>query len=129
DFHILGHSFCTFKTSNNFLGFFFFQAEDGIRDLYVTGVQTCALPICPHLREDVREPAVLHRQAGLDGRAHHPVRPPPRRRERSQIGRASCRERVKVSEEARNGQINNNDTRARTTSTRPRSRSPRTGAI
>src|SRR5690349_24479340 len=25
---------------------FFFQAEDGIRDLYVTGVQTCALPIC-----------------------------------------------------------------------------------
>src|SRR6266576_2828536 len=29
---------------------FFFQAEDGIRDLYVTGVQTCALPIFP---EDV----------------------------------------------------------------------------
>src|SRR5438874_10309048 len=25
--------------------FFLFQAEDGIRDLYVTGVQTCALPI------------------------------------------------------------------------------------
>src|SRR6266403_61535 len=25
--------------------FFCFQAEDGIRDLYVTGVQTCALPI------------------------------------------------------------------------------------
>src|SRR5690606_40541040 len=24
---------------------FFFQAEDGIRDFYVTGVQTCALPI------------------------------------------------------------------------------------
>src|SRR5690349_25011195 len=24
---------------------FFFQADDGIRDLYVTGVQTCALPI------------------------------------------------------------------------------------
>src|SRR2546430_12779259 len=29
-----------------FLFFFFFQAEDGIRDLTVTGVQTCALPIC-----------------------------------------------------------------------------------
>src|SRR2546427_367919 len=29
-----------------FSGFFFFQAEDGIRDLTVTGVQTCALPIC-----------------------------------------------------------------------------------
>src|SRR2546425_12786571 len=31
--------------------FFFFQAEDGIRDKLVTGVQTCALPICitgPH---------------------------------------------------------------------------------
>src|SRR5688572_21683762 len=26
---------------------FFFQAEDGIRDLTVTGVQTCALPIFP----------------------------------------------------------------------------------
>src|SRR2546430_5816676 len=26
--------------------FVFFQAEDGIRDLTVTGVQTCALPIC-----------------------------------------------------------------------------------
>src|SRR5205823_11989190 len=26
--------------------FFFFQAEDGIRDKPVTGVQTCALPIC-----------------------------------------------------------------------------------
>src|SRR2546430_5258255 len=29
--------------------FFFFQAEDGIRDLTVTGVQTCALPICARL--------------------------------------------------------------------------------
>src|SRR5207248_7935848 len=27
--------------------FFFFQAEDGIRDRTVTGVQTCALPISP----------------------------------------------------------------------------------
>src|SRR5690606_3572649 len=27
------------------LGSFFFQAEDGIRDFHVTGVQTCALPI------------------------------------------------------------------------------------
>src|SRR5690606_40417137 len=26
---------------------FFFQAEDGIRDFHVTGVQTCALPIYP----------------------------------------------------------------------------------
>src|SRR3989454_4616266 len=31
--------------------FFIFQAEDGIRDYKVTGVQTCALPICPHVGE------------------------------------------------------------------------------
>src|SRR5208337_5070291 len=30
----------------SFFFFFFFQAEDGIRDTSVTGVQTCALPIC-----------------------------------------------------------------------------------
>src|SRR3712207_6064667 len=29
---------------------FFFQAEDGIRDIGVTGVQTCALPICVRQR-------------------------------------------------------------------------------
>src|SRR5256885_5920808 len=33
--------------------FFFFQAEDGIRDYKVTGVQTCALPICPGGMVDV----------------------------------------------------------------------------
>src|SRR5438874_2975185 len=32
-------------TTWSFVLLFFFQAEDGIRDLYVTGVQTCALPI------------------------------------------------------------------------------------
>src|SRR5260370_25593367 len=31
--------------------FFFFQAEDGIRDSSVTGVQTCALPIWVHHTE------------------------------------------------------------------------------
>src|SRR3712207_9012804 len=31
--------------------FFFFQAEDGIRDIGVTGVQTCALPIYDLLRD------------------------------------------------------------------------------
>src|SRR5262249_57922592 len=33
-------------TDGLFFIFFFFQAEDGIRDWSVTGVQTCALPIC-----------------------------------------------------------------------------------
>src|SRR2546430_4657738 len=44
--------------------FFFFQAEDGIRDLTVTGVQTCALPILHGL---VRAPHVdhLHPDSGI----------------------------------------------------------------
>src|SRR2546430_9274902 len=33
------------ERSISFYRYFFFQAEDGIRDLTVTGVQTCALPI------------------------------------------------------------------------------------
>src|SRR5205807_6337054 len=33
--------------------FFFFQAEDGIRDYKVTGVQTCALPICNNEPQDI----------------------------------------------------------------------------
>src|SRR5690349_14688082 len=50
--------------------FFFFQAEDGIRDLYVTGVQTCALPISaelgaafPHPRHPARDPHQDHHPA------------------------------------------------------------------
>src|SRR5438876_10301725 len=43
--------------------FFFFQAEDGIRDGRVTGVQTCALPICllwrPIMRSPVRVPSLV----------------------------------------------------------------------
>src|SRR5690606_20965369 len=35
--------------------FFFFQAEDGIRDFHVTGVQTCALPISQLARSLRRE--------------------------------------------------------------------------
>src|SRR2546430_4405934 len=35
--------------------FFFFQAEDGIRDLTVTGVQTCALPISTTEAENYAE--------------------------------------------------------------------------
>src|SRR2546427_9543198 len=43
---------CLSRTPEATPAFFFFQAEDGIRDLTVTGVQTCALPIC-RLDEDV----------------------------------------------------------------------------
>src|SRR2546430_7091384 len=44
---------------------FFFQAEDGIRDLTVTGVQTCALPICLPAGDGVL-PGVV--RDGLQGR-------------------------------------------------------------
>src|SRR2546430_11682478 len=53
------------------LMFFFFQAEDGIRDLTVTGVQTCALPILagdfsrvsPRLAEDICKAAAVSPRA------------------------------------------------------------------
>src|SRR5690606_40644177 len=71
--------------------FFFFQAEDGIRDFHVTGVQTCALPIFAEEGAAVTD----HHQADGDeheaatlvvatAAGHHAV---------AQIGRASCRER------------------------------------
>src|SRR3712207_9153379 len=49
---------------------FFFQAEDGIRDIGVTGVQTCALPIClgHHLPFHLRSLA-LWRDGLMDGEA------------------------------------------------------------
>src|SRR5688572_31767118 len=87
---------------------FFFQAEDGIRDLTVTGVQTCALPIYffgavrihdPEHRvdhgpiEDGCDCAVCarHSRAYL----HHLFKVGDVSAERlAKIGRASCRERV-----------------------------------
>src|SRR5207253_4458495 len=84
---------------------FFFQAEDGIRDGHVTGVQTCALPIwriiLPAGQRHVlgageQLPDV---DAAQRGRHHAEVR---QRREAPadfgiEIGRASCRERVEMS--------------------------------
>src|SRR5438552_18951789 len=67
--------------------FFFFQAEDGIRDDLVTGVQTCALPIYRERR------ALLHRQPRADVRRHRAER---RRRggrsEERRVGK-ECRSR------------------------------------
>src|SRR5207253_4504742 len=97
--------------------FFFFQAEDGIRDGHVTGVQTCALPILlwfldavlPRLRSSIPSARLLivgaHPRPGLlalcqkiegvevtgyvlDLQALF------------EIGRASCRERVEMWEVA-----------------------------
>src|SRR2546430_6645013 len=45
-----------------FFFFFFFQAEDGIRDLTVTGVQTCALPICVHRPQAGTVPGSIRRE-------------------------------------------------------------------
>src|SRR3712207_9041078 len=76
---------------------FFFQAEDGIRDIGVTGVQTCALPICAILLSM----SVLYGDAGIrhrleDSEAKVPVTDRANV-ERFEIGRASCRERVQIS--------------------------------
>src|SRR2546430_7355981 len=50
------------RDSDYMLIFFFFQAEDGIRDLTVTGVQTCALPISGDAGRLL--PRDLHRRPG-----------------------------------------------------------------
>src|SRR2546429_2098786 len=51
------------------LFFFFFQAEDGIRDVAVTGVQTCALPI--FLAGRMRGAATfLHESNAITGKAN-----------------------------------------------------------
>src|SRR5256885_5542700 len=89
------------------LCFFFFQAEDGIRDYKVTGVQTCALPIygsssridteqsIPRFKSSNRVAQLfIGRQSQLALQSFRD-----RARERNtgncvQIGRASCRERV-----------------------------------
>src|SRR5256885_2875412 len=88
---------------------FFFQAEDGIRDYKVTGVQTCALPISGLLVGLERRPEVPHplpllveavgglgagadvvREAGVAAAERGVILG----QMRDQIGRASCRERV-----------------------------------
>ena len=49
---VVGFFCVVFQVPFGSVFFFFFQAEDGIRDDLVTGVQTCALPICNKLVED-----------------------------------------------------------------------------
>src|SRR2546422_8863120 len=50
-------------------GFFFFQAEDGIRDVAVTGVQTCALPILRFVGDRVERRHALARRGRRGGDA------------------------------------------------------------
>src|SRR5690606_40341154 len=49
---------------------FFFQAEDGIRDFHVTGVQTCALPISRVVDRVVRYPARVRVKVADPGKRH-----------------------------------------------------------
>src|SRR5436189_3498835 len=76
--------------------FFFFQAEDGIRDTSVTGVQTCALPISPVVDMPRTLPgshALRSDHKDLRDGQHHPARVRPRRaapgRRRSHPGRVT----------------------------------------
>src|SRR5438445_8587881 len=48
--------FCISSKFIDTISFFFFQAEDGIRDIGVTGVQTCALPICKSGGKRLQDP-------------------------------------------------------------------------
>src|SRR5690606_39717016 len=102
---------------------FFFQAEDGIRDFHVTGVQTCALPISPACQTWSANVAAGVRPAADDGMNGKPIHwdsmvstpptspgfssgyswPPWQLDPSTQIGRASCRERVEDAMGARTG--------------------------
>src|SRR5690606_40653974 len=86
---------------------FFFQAEDGIRDFHVTGVQTCALPILfevkstngdVHLGGDDFDQVIINWLADeFEKEESIDLRKDPmalQRLKEAEIGRASCRESV-----------------------------------
>src|SRR5688572_32908843 len=79
---------------------FFFQAEDGIRDLTVTGVQTCALPICGRARAldstNMWGPLTTSWIARARGNTVEAARWLYEARKLAQIGRAACRERAEA---------------------------------
>src|SRR5690349_22936517 len=95
-------------------GSFFFQAEDGIRALYVTGVQTCDLPISERgeairqaVNQWIRTSRAFDAVVDFDAVLRDPARPARLRGDydpgdhihpndlgNQEIGRASCRERV-----------------------------------
>src|SRR5690606_40768067 len=91
---------------------FFFQAEDGIRDFHVTGVQTCALPIYLFF-QDFNGPDCLLNHPSIcttiyslilfyfqfEMKLHYSLYMcvyTNTERVREKIGRASCRERVEL---------------------------------
>src|SRR5437763_3586916 len=79
-----------------YFSFFFFQADDGIRDTSVTGVQTCALPICMLPKRDHRQAIALGQHAVDDEnivllveRHGEPLLPIGCRSEERRVGKAS----------------------------------------
>src|SRR5699024_11687192 len=87
-----------------YIFFFFFQAEDGIRDRNVTGVQTCALPICTGSSESPVTPSrgpspeeITRPELPTCGMSGWMIAwRPPTAWITTEIGRASCRERVEI---------------------------------
>src|SRR5437762_9756623 len=91
---------------------FFFQAEDGIRDTSVTGVQTCALPIPPNVTGSLHmghglvlsiEDALVRynrmlgkRTKWIFGTDHAGIATQRVVERELEIGRASCRERAEI---------------------------------
>src|SRR2546429_3282765 len=71
---------CVDVSVGMFYFFFFFQAEDGIRDVAVTGVQTCALPIYHRGQRGPRNRAGAARTSGRGGRLWQRDQPPAGRR-------------------------------------------------
>src|SRR5690606_41008280 len=97
--------------------YFFFQAEDGIRDFHVTGVQTCALPIFSvEVEENAKFNAKLLKAwtggdeitAAAKYEAEVSFRPA------GKIGRASCRERGQGEEGAETAKMMSSGWRGRT---------------
>src|SRR5438270_104563 len=94
--HVSGRNVATRR-----LEIFFFQAVDGIRDLSVTGVQTCALPISgARSRTSARSPRrrISSRDARVTGHVE-----PARRHQRAQAQEQLARLETERSEERRVG--------------------------
>src|SRR5690625_5619022 len=82
------HSDCIHADCFLYLLFLFFQAEDGIRDGHVTGVQTCALPISRKEGDTTYLMTGKYLEVNAPHRMKYTI---------GKIGRASCRERVSLS--------------------------------
>src|SRR5437870_11391255 len=90
---------------------FFFQAEDGIRDGHVTGVQTCALPISPLLEDQGEWRGRRERAIHLDPpEAGRPLADPPRPHvERPEVKHVRRSEERRVGKEGRSGRAAEHD--------------------